>query len=123
MNSKKRSQAKKDISKPKNKTKMRKISIEEFKNKYIGQIGSQERDQYEHTLNMEIVGCLLKKARQERNLTQEELGRKIGVQRAQISKLEAGKNSATIDTIIRVCKALKANAKISIQINNQYLIM
>lgn len=123
MNSKKRSQAKKDISKPKNKTKMRKISIEEFKNKYIGQIGSQERDQYEHALKMEIVGCLLKKARQERNLTQEELGRKIGVQRAQISKLEAGKNSATIDTIIRVCKALKANAKISIQINNQYLIM
>lgn len=102
---------------------MKKISFEEFKDKHIGPIGSHKREEYEYALKMEIIGILLKKARKERNWTQEELGRKVGVQRAQISKLESGKNSATIDTIRRVCKALKANAKFSIQINNQYLVM
>jgi DNA-binding XRE family transcriptional regulator len=123
MRSKKQRQQEKDTSKTKTKKKMKTITFDDFKDKYIGQVGSPRREQYEYALNMEIIGILLKKARQEKNWTQEELGKKIGVQRAQISKLEAGKNSATIDTIRRVCKALKANAKISIQINNQFLVI
>ena len=51
------------------------------------------------------IGEAIKKARIEQNLTQEELGKRIGVKRAQISKLEKG-YSITIPTMSRVFKAL-----------------
>lgn len=52
------------------------------------------------------MGEAIKKARQEQNMTQEELGERIGVQRAQISKLENGRGSVTLSTIRRVFQAL-----------------
>jgi transcriptional regulator with XRE-family HTH domain len=55
---------------------------------------------------MDVLGKMIKSARQERNLTQEQLGRLVGVQKAQISKLESSANSATIDTVLRVFKAM-----------------
>ena len=83
-------------------------SLSEMKDKYIGKPGTQERDEYEYELRMDVLGKMIKTARQERHMTQEELGKLIGVQKAQISKLENSANSATIDTIIKVFKALKA---------------
>jgi len=57
---------------------------------------------------MNVLGKMIKKVRIERQLTQEELGKLIGVQKAQISKIENSTNSATIDTIVKVMDALKA---------------
>lgn len=51
------------------------------------------------------LGEAIKKARIEQNLTQEQLGERIGVKRAQISRLERG-YSITIPTMRRVFKAL-----------------
>jgi DNA-binding XRE family transcriptional regulator len=82
-------------------------SLAEMKDKHIGKVGTKERDEYEYELRMDVLGKMIKTARQERNLTQEELGRLVGVQKAQISKLESSANSATIDTILKVFKALK----------------
>lgn len=48
-----------------------------------------------------------------KNLTQEELGNLIGVQRAQISRIENGKN-LTFSTIARVFKAMGISAKLEI---------
>ncbi|WJS93770.1 helix-turn-helix domain-containing protein [Flavobacterium johnsoniae] len=96
-------------------------SLSEMKDKYIGLIGTEERDQYEYELNMEILGRMIKTARKERNLTQEQLGNLIGVKKAQISKLESSTNSATIDTIIKVFKALKAEISFNVKIENQNL--
>jgi HTH-type transcriptional regulator / antitoxin HipB len=56
---------------------------------------------------------MIRKARQERNLTQEQLGKLIGVQKAQISKLESSANSATIGSILKVFKALSQTAAIA----------
>jgi transcriptional regulator with XRE-family HTH domain len=42
---------------------------------------------------MEVLGKMIKTARQERNLTQEQLGQLVGVQKSQISKLESSTNS------------------------------
>lgn len=83
-------------------------SLTEMKDKYIGKPGTTDRDEYEYELSIDILGRMIKMARQERNLTQEQLGELIGVQKSQISKLESSANSATIDTIIKVFKALKA---------------
>ena len=83
----------------------------EMKDKYIGSVGTMERDEFEFELRMDVLGKMIKKVRLERQLTQEELGKLIGVQKAQISKIENSTNSATIDTIVKVMDAL--NAEIS----------
>ena len=67
-------------------------SLTEMKDKYSGKIGTAYRDEYEYELSMDVLGKMTKSARQERKLTQEELGRLVGVQKAQISKLESSAN-------------------------------
>ncbi len=64
---------------------------------------------------------MIKAARQERNMTQEELGRLVGVQKAQISKFESSANSAAIDTIIRVFRALKAEINFNVKLENNFV--
>lgn len=97
------------------------FSLAEMKDKYIGKVGTADRDNYEYELNMEVLSHMIKKARQERNLTQEQLGKLIGVQKAQISKLESSANSATIDTVIKVFKALKADIHFNVTIEKKHL--
>lgn len=71
-------------------------------------IGTPKRDTFEsdvdETLHAYRLGEAIKKARIEQNLTQEQLGERIGVKRAQISRLERG-YSITIPTMRRVFKA------------------
>jgi HTH-type transcriptional regulator/antitoxin HipB len=102
-------------------TEIKSYSLAEMKDKYIGQVGSNERDQYEYELRMDVLGRMIKTARQERNLTQEQLGQLVGVQKSQISKLESSTNSATIDTILKVFKALKADIHFNVTIENQFV--
>jgi HTH-type transcriptional regulator / antitoxin HipB len=97
------------------------FTLTEMKDKYIGKIGTIERDNYEYELRMEILGKMIKSTRQERKLTQEELGRLVGVQKAQISKLESSANSATIDTILRVFKALKAEINFNVKLEDNFV--
>ncbi len=94
-------------------------SLTEMKDQYIGQLGSADRDEYEYELRMDVLGKMIKSARQERHLTQEELGKLVGVQKAQISKLESSANSASIDTILKVFKALKAEINFNVRIEDK----
>ncbi len=103
------------------KKKLKLYSLEDMKNKHIGAHGTEARDMYEYELRMEVISEMIRKARQERHLTQEELGKLVGVKKAQISKLENNANSATIDTIVRVFKAMQAEINFSIKIENQTL--
>jgi HTH-type transcriptional regulator/antitoxin HipB len=96
-------------------------SLSEMKDKYIGKVGTEERDEYEYELNMEVLGKMIKSARQERHLTQEQLGNLVGVQKAQISKLESSANSATIDTILKVFKALKAEINFNVKLEDNFV--
>ncbi|MEO8149170.1 MAG: helix-turn-helix transcriptional regulator [Bacteroidia bacterium] len=96
-------------------------SLSEMKDKYIGKVGSIARDEYEYELRMDVLGRMIKTARQQRNLTQEQLGELVGVQKSQISKLESSTNSASIDTILKVFKALKADIHFNVTLERQYL--
>ncbi|MEI6050112.1 MAG: helix-turn-helix transcriptional regulator [Bacteroidota bacterium] len=98
---------------------MKIYSLPEMEDKYIGKIGTQERDEYE--LRMDLLGRMIKTARIGRNLTQEELGKIVGVNKSQISKLENHTNSATIETIIKVFKALKADIKFNVKMEKKQL--
>jgi DNA-binding XRE family transcriptional regulator/phage-related protein len=96
-------------------------SLAEMKDMYIGKQGTKDRDEYEYELRMDIIGKMIKQARQDRNLTQEQLGELIGVQKSQISKLESSANSATIDTVIKVFKALKAEINFRVKLENEFV--
>ena len=91
-------------------------TLAELKDKHLGKTGTVERDEYEYELSMELLGQMIKAARLERDLTQDELGELVGVKKAQISKLERSANSATIDTIIKVFKALKADINFNVKL-------
>lgn len=103
------------------KVSMKTYSITQMKDKYIGKVGTAGRDEYEYELRMDVLGRMIKTARQERNLTQQQLGELVGVQKAQISKLESSANSATIDTILKVFKALKADIHFNVTLEKQHL--
>lgn len=96
-------------------------SLSEMKDKYIGKVGTAERDEYEYELRMDVLGKMIKTARLERALTQEELGKLVGVQKAQISKLESSINNASIDTILKVFKALKAEISFIVKLEDKFL--
>ena len=91
-------------------------TLGELEDKYFGKPGTLDREQYEFELSMDILGEKLKQIRKEKRLTQEQLGKMIGVQKAQISKLDSGNNSATISTVLKVFHAMKAKVKFKIEL-------
>ena len=99
--------------------KMKQYSLSEMEDKYIGKIGTPERDKYEYELRMELLSRMIKSTRKERGLTQEALGELIGVNKSQISKLENHANSATVETIFKVFGALKADIRFNVQLENR----
>ncbi|MCK9269909.1 MAG: helix-turn-helix transcriptional regulator [Bacteroidales bacterium] len=100
---------------------MKTYSLAEMKDKYIGEVGTAERDEYEYELRMDLLGKMIKSARQQHSLTQEQLGQLVGVQKAQISKLERRANSATVDTIIKVFQALKAEINFNVKLEDNFV--
>ncbi len=94
------------------------FTFDHIKDEFIGEIGTVKRTHYEQELQLEIIGEMIKKVRIERNLTQEELGKLIGVQRAQISKLENNLTNVTMETILKVFGALKAKVNFNVELLN-----
>jgi DNA-binding XRE family transcriptional regulator len=101
--------------------KIKTYTLDEMKDKFIGKKGSPAREEYEYELRMDLLGQMIKTTRKERHLTQEQLGLLIGVQKAQISKLENSANSASIDTILKVFKALKAEISFQVKLENDFV--
>lgn len=89
--------------------KMKLIPFEQVLDKEFGPVGTSERDEFEAEVAEAVhayeIGEAIKKARLQQNLTQEELGKRIGIKRAQISRMEKG-NSITISSMSRVFRAL-----------------
>lgn len=99
------------------------FTFDEIKDEFIGEIGSESRTQYEQELQLEIMGEMIRKVRLERNLTQEELGKLVGVQRAQISKLENNTTNVTMQTILKVFGALKAKVNFNVELMNNKIFI
>ena len=88
---------------------MKYYTMDEMKDKHIGKVGTPERDKYEQELAEEIqayhLGEAIKEARLSMNLTQEQLGEMVGVQKSQISRLEKGRR-VSIASMARLFKAM-----------------
>ena len=97
---------------------MKKYTLDEVQDEIIGKVGNVRRDLFEFNLQMNFIGEAIKQTRKQRKLTQEELGKLIGVQKSQISRLEKNASNVTLDTLVRVFTALKANVKLQIELPN-----
>ena len=97
---------------------MKTYTLNQVQDQLIGEIGTPERDLFEYELQMDLIGKAIKETRKERNLTQEELGKLVGVQKAQISRLESNASNATMDTLLKVFSALKAKVTLQVELPN-----
>lgn len=98
--------------------KMKSYSLDEAQDILIGKKGTARREQFEFELKLELIGDMIKTARKERHLTQEQLGELIGVRKSQISKLENNAKNVTIETIMKVFEALKAKVNFKVELLN-----
>ena len=88
-----------------------------IKDNVYGAKGTERRDTLEREMEAFKVGLLLKKARESRNLTQEELGEIIDKKRTYISRVENDGSNITLKTLFDfVEKGLGGKVKISIEV-------
>ena len=103
------------------KNKFKTVSLDSMIDKHIGEIGTPRRDAFENELRIDLLGQTIKKVRQERNLTQEQLGVLVGVQKAQISKIENSVKNARFETILKVFDALGAKVNFNVELATKKL--
>ena len=101
--------------------KFKTVSLETMIDKHIGKRGTIKRDSFENELRIDLLGQTIKQVRQERNLTQEQLGELVGVQKAQISKIENSVKNARFETILKVFGALGAKVNFNVELTNKKL--
>ena len=99
--------------------KLKTYTLEEITDQHIGKRGTEKRELFEYELRLDLLAEAIKQARKERHLTQSELGKLVGVQKSQISKLENCLTDARFDTIIKVFKALNAKINFNIELLDQ----
>jgi len=101
---------------------MKSYSLEELTDEYIGKKGSPQRDEFDNELRLDILGIKIKQLREGQNLTQSQLGELVGVQKAQISKIENNLTDARFGTILKVFKALNAKLRFDVEPLNKQII-
>lgn len=77
-------------------------NFEELIEQEHGKIGSRSRNAYEENAQMFIISQMLKEARKEANLTQEQLAERSGTKKSYISKLENARGNIQLSTLIRI---------------------
>ena len=67
-----------------------------------GEIGTESRNNYEEKTQMFISSKILKNARKEAKITQEQLAEKTGTKKSYILRIENGKVNIQLFTLIRI---------------------
>jgi DNA-binding XRE family transcriptional regulator len=89
----------------------------EIKNEVYGEKGTSRRDELEREFESFKIGLLLKKARQEKHLTQEQLADLVQKKRTYISRIENDGSNMTLKTLFDIVeKGLGGKVNISIQL-------
>jgi DNA-binding XRE family transcriptional regulator len=103
--------------------KLKTVSLDSMIDKHIGKRGTEKRDVFENELRIDLLGQAIKQARQDQNLTQEQLGELVGVQKAQISKIENSIKNARFETILKVFDALGAKVNFNVELKKKKLAL
>lgn len=78
------------------------ITLEDFKEKNYGKIGTEKRDELEEGYKNFKIGAMLQQARLEKGMTQEELADRVGTTKSYISKIENNVKEARISTLQKI---------------------
>ena len=89
----------------------------QIKDQVYGEKGTERRDNLEREAESFKIGLLLKKARESRHMTQEELGQIIDKKRTYISRVENDGSNITLSTLFDIVeKGLGGKVSISIDV-------
>jgi len=91
------------------------VSLNTMIDKHIGKRGSPKREAFENELRVDLLGHAIKQTRIDRHLTQQQLGELVGVQKAQISKIENSIKNTRFETILRVFNALGTKVRFHVE--------
>ena len=95
---KKRKGLKKNISQKKKNNMKNVTDFEDLLKSKYGHKGSEQRDQYDSESLAFRLGVMLKEARQQANLTQEQLAERTGTKKSYISRIERGLSDIQFST-------------------------
>lgn len=93
------------------------MTLEEFKDKNYGKLGTKERDELEAGYEAFKIGALIYDTRIKMGMTQEQLAEKVGTTKSYISKIENNVKEARISTLQKIIELgfggrLELNVKI-----------
>jgi len=92
-------------------------SWKDIKDSVYGKQGTERRDQLDRDLESIKIGILLRKAREEKNLTQAQLAELVDKKRTYISRVENNGSNLTLKTLYDIVeKGLGGKVNISIEI-------
>lgn len=92
-------------------------SWKDIKDEVYGKKGTSRRDELERDFESFKIGLLLKKAREEKHLTQEQLAELVDKKRTYISRIENDGSNITLKTLYDIVeKGIGGKVNISIQI-------
>lgn len=78
------------------------MNLEELKERHYGSKGSAKRDKLEESYKSFKIGYILKEARKNAGLTQQELADKAGTTKSYISKIENNVKEARLSTLAKI---------------------
>lgn len=78
------------------------MTLEEFKEKNYGKIGTKDRDELDAGYDNFKIGALIHDTRIELGMTQEQLAQKVGTTKSYISKIENNIKEARISTLQKI---------------------
>ena len=74
-------------------------TLDQIKTKYYGEVGTPERDRLENELEALRIGFKIRSAREQLDMTQEQLAERINKKRTYISKVENDGENITLRTL------------------------
>ncbi len=77
-------------------------TFDEHLDQRYGKIGSKSRTEFEIKAKAFAIGEILREARKEAHMTQEELARKTGTRKSFISRIENGHSDIQLSTLYRL---------------------
>ncbi len=93
------------------------ITLDQFKDKHFGKVGTAKRDELETGYQNFKIGALIHEARLEKGLTQEQLAEKVGTTKSYISKIENNIKEVRFSTLKKIVElGLGGHLELSIKL-------
>lgn len=77
-------------------------TLDSFKDEMLGKVGTPDRDSYEQEFEAFKIGVLIRQAREEAKMTQEELAIKVGKKRSYISRIERDASDIRLSSLMTI---------------------